>query len=975
MKHTFSKNWKFSAISVAMASTFAATQAAAQEDAQEQSAEDSVDRIIVTGSRIARDPNLSSPSPIQSISEEDIRASGEFTITDIVNDIPALFSSTTSESSIDSAFADGANILNLRGLGSNRTLVLVNGRRHVGGVQGSSAVDVGSIPAKLVKSVEVLTGGASAVYGADAVTGVVNFILKDDFEGFDFDVQTGISSEGDGQQLTLSALMGQNFDDGRGNFTIAIDYRTDDGLRVSDRDGGEFIGSGRDWLNPAKRFQQGQITSATPNFAQYYNYANTGLTDFGLPIPSAEAFIADYTATFGMAPNLTQAEIDMMTMAASAAERAVLPGRTFPFTSGYGYIIPGNPYTFAGFDPETPIDLDGNGRPDCLDSFTGYNSSFGAASFGVLGGCWNVTQDGTYRPVQDGLVASGFQGFGGDSFNTIQQQNGYIILPDDAITVNMTSGYDITEEDRLFAEVKYVTQSTENEAQPTSFWDLLFGAPDNPFLPSFIQDVADQTGGVAITIDPIGIGRAITTTDRETIRGVVGIEGYFENDWNYELSVNYGQFTRKSRQENSIINDRFMAAIDAVIDPATGQPACRVDVDPDAPAQGTPFNIPNYDPGYFSFTPGSGQCVPLNIWAGATGITDEAVDFVTTTTSTDLTLKQMVIAGSVAGDSSDYFELPAGAIAFAFGGEYREEKSEAVFDPWQRGIIPAGSILPEGSNIADASGNNSLTFRPALINRNEVGEYDVWDVFVEASIPVLDGVFLAEELTLDLAARFSDYSTVGNTTTWRANVLWTPVEDITFRGSISEAVRAPNITELFGPEIGTTFRPADPCDAAQIAAVAESDPGLASNIQNNCIADFATIGLNPVDGDGNYTFSDPLSAAFGGVTGGNADLQEETAETTTLGFVFTPTFLEGFSITVDYWDITIDDAISTVSSQNIVDGCYRGESLNTSFCDLFTRNGDSSSLQFGGFNFMKTTSINFAKLETSGIDFSISTLR
>ena len=716
---------KLSALSAAVTSALFATSIQAQEASSEEETQD-VERVVITGSRIARDANLASTSPIQSVSAEDIQSSGEFNITDVVNDVPALFSSqsTGSANSNNGApFADGANILNLRGLGANRTLVLVNGRRHVGGAQGSSAVDVGSIPVKLIRDVEVLTGGASAVYGADAVTGVVNFILKEDYEGFDFDARVGQSSEGDAQQYTLSALWGQNFDDDKGNVAISIEYGDAEGLRASEREGGVFIGSGRDWVNPAKRFQQGDITSSMPNFAQYYSPANDRVS-FGLAIPgSAESFIDDYTSAFGVAPNLTQAEIALIASAAAAPQRAVLPGRTFPFTSGYGYIIPGNAFTFAGFDAGTPIDLNNNGTPDCYDSWTGYNSSFASEAFGALGGCWVADADGTYRVIQDGLVANGFQGFGGDSFNTIQQQDSFILIPEEKIVLNMLGTYELDSDTTLKGEFKYATQEVRNTGQPTSFWDLLLGAPDNPYIPEFLQGVAQDTGGIGITIDPIGIGSGDTKNERTTIRATGAIEGYMDNGWNYEISAVYGKFERESTRYNTIINDRFMAAIDAVIDPATGQPACRADVDPSTPAQGTPFNIPDYDPGYFSFTPGQGQCVPLNIWAGQTGITQEAIDWVTTTENDKLTLEQTVISATLAGDTSDYFEMPAGAIAFVVGGEYRKEESEAEFDPWQRGVLPAGSPYPAGTNLSDVSGNSKLTFRPMTTTRNESGDY------------------------------------------------------------------------------------------------------------------------------------------------------------------------------------------------------------------------------------------------------------
>ena len=968
-----SKRYHVTALACAVASALSLNASVVQAQEEAEIKEEDVEKMVVTGSRIARDPNLASPSPVQAISEEDIQLSGEFSVTDVINDIPALFSSTTAESSIDSAsFSDGANILNLRGLGANRTLTLVNGRRHVGGSAGSAAVDVGSIPVKLIKSVEVLTGGASAVYGADAVTGVVNFILRDDYEGFEVDVNTGISSEGDGEQLSISALYGTNFDDDKGNFAINVEFQRDEGVRVSERDNGLLIGSGGDWTNPALRFQQGDIGSSTPNLAEYYNYDNTGLFNFGLSIPSLEAFTQNYTDTFGSAPNLTDAELALFDRAATSAPRAVLPYRTFPFTSGYGYIVPGNPYSFAGFDPSTNIDLDGNGTPDCLDSFSGYNSVFGAASFGVLGGCWNVTEDGSYRPVQDGLVSGNFEGFGGDSYNTIQQERGYLITPNDKIAVNLLGHYDLSDSMTVFGELKYVVQGTENESQPTSYWDLLFGAPDNPYLPEFIQPLASELGGVAITVDPIGIGQGKTENERRTLRGVIGLEGFFENDWEYNVSVNYGKFEyEQNGTENLIIVDRFFSAIDAVTDPSTGEANCRVNLDADTPQVTTAFNIPSYDPGYFSFTPGDGSCVPLNIWAGSTGITQEAVDWVTEDSHSQTTIEQLVISASIAGDSSEYFELPYGPLYFALGGEYRKEESEATFDAWRLGVIPEGSQYTAGTQVSDYSTNNSLVFQPSIRTANETGDFDVSEVFLEVSVPLIQGETLVEELTLDLAARYSDYSTVGDTTTWRANLMYSPHEDLMVRLSKSQAIRAPNISELFGPEVGATFRPTDPCNASVIAGIRSNDEAAANQLQANCVADLQSIGYNPFDDSGEYVYTDPLSAAFPGITGGNAELQEETADTITAGFVYNSSWLEGFSVTADYWSIEIDDAISAVSSDDIVNGCYVGESLNENFCSLFTRNTDASSPQFGGLNFLRSTQVNFARLETSGVDFSV----
>ena len=929
-----------------------------------------IEEVIVTGSRIARDANLTGALPVQSMDADDIGSSGEFSLADVVNDVPALLSSITAEQSIDRAGRHGSNRLNLRGLGQNRTLVLVDGRRHVGGLQGSSAVDIGSIPQALVERVEVLTGGASAIYGADAVTGVVNFILRDDFEGLEVEARQGLSEYGDAGQTALSVVLGENFNNGRSNITLSADVRRDQGLKVHERTDGLAAGSASDWVNPALRFQKGDIGSATPNFARYFNYDNTGLFHYGLNIPGRGDFIADYTAEFDEAPNLTPDETALFERAARAPQRAALPFSNFTITSGYGFIVPGNPFTNSGFDPETPIDLDGNGNPDCLDSFTGYNSVFGAASFGVAGGCWNVGADGSYRPIRDDLIASNFNGFGGDSFNARQQPDSDILLPDDKITLNLLGRHDLTGSLTLFGEVKYVAQATEAESRPSSFWDLLFGAPDNPFLPDFIRGVADDTGGVAITIDPL-LFDAATETRRDTSRIVAGLEGELNNGWTYEVSANHGRYEEKVTSTGQVIIDRFFAAIDAVTDPATGRPACRADVDPETPPMNTPFGIPRWSEGYFSYTPGSGQCVPLNIWSGLPGVTPAAADWVTTTTLDELTIGQTVFSAHLIGDSTDRFELPGGPVGFATGVEYREESSRARFDTWQRGAVPSGSPFPAGTLIGEVSDNGSLMFDPSVIVRNEQGKYDATDVFVELSLPILVFEPGFEELTVDVAGRWSNYSTIGGTESWKANLVWAPVDGFAFRGGVSQAVRAPNITELFGPETGATARPADPCDVAQINAIAEDDPSLARNTQANCLADFQSFGLDPFDAEGNYAFADPLSARFSGIQSGNPNLSEETADTVTYGFVFQPSFLPGFNFTVDYWDIRIEDAIQSVTAQDIVNSCYQGESLNDNFCTLFTRNTMPTSAQFGGFNFIRFTDINFARLETGGIDATV----
>ncbi len=211
----------------------------AQADAQTpvSSADGNTDDIIVTGTRIRR-PDFDSPSPIISLGAAAVQQSGTTNLTDFLTGFPALQGSSTSADTSGSGAgigATGLNLLNLRNLGTERSLTLVDGRRHVAGVPGSQAVDVNTIPIDLVERVDVLTGGASAIYGADAVTGVVNFVLKKDFEGVSARAQAGISQFGDAGKRLIGVTVGKNFADGRGNIALAYEYGDESRLEARDR--------------------------------------------------------------------------------------------------------------------------------------------------------------------------------------------------------------------------------------------------------------------------------------------------------------------------------------------------------------------------------------------------------------------------------------------------------------------------------------------------------------------------------------------------------------------------------------------------------------------------------------------------------------------------------------------------------------------------------------------------------------------
>ncbi|WP_379552120.1 TonB-dependent receptor domain-containing protein [Qipengyuania sp. DGS5-3] len=922
---------------------------AAQAQAQDQAAsgvdatEDEV--IVVTGSRIARDPNIGSPAPITSITAETLTEGGSSDVVETLREVPALSTSTSAAGSIDGVFSQavGQSILNLRGLGAGRTLVLVNGRRHVSGVAGAQIVDINSIPTALIESVETITGGASAVYGADAVTGVVNFQLKDDFEGVEANVQTGISSQGDAWRINGDLTWGTNFADGRGNITISGEYARNDEILFGDRSFSRDNGLFDDQGNPALRFQTGEIDATnTPNF-----FANNIIGDL---IP---------TDNLGFTP--TAAEQALIARASAAPSRLIADDPRFSLSSAGGVVAPGN------IGPSDGPDINGNGIADCLESAVGLNSTFNPGAFGLAGGCAVINADGSLAVYQDGLITGLFNQFGGDGIPNNFDSNS-LIPETERWSVNVNAKYEFSDAAELFFEGKYVSNSAEFQAQPNTFYDLLTIRSDNPFitpeLQNFVEPLFFGNGtdeGFYITRDPADLGPNRDRNEFETWRFVGGVRGEMTDHLRYELSANYGKFNQTSLNNNRVILDRFYAAIDVTTD-AGGNPICRSDIDPTAPAT-TPFGIPAGDPGFFSFNPGDGSCQPANILGGVGAISQAAIDFITTTTVNEFELEQFVINGLLIGDTGAFFDLPGGAIDYVLGFEFRKEKSTSTFDPLVRGVVPvstpdanAGDLLRDLPNA-----QNSLVFDPASVIDNAGGEFDVFEFFGEVRLPILTDVPFARLLELNGAARYADYSTIGKAFTWNVNGIWAPVEDILFRATYSEAVRAPNVNELFNPAQGNFFRPVDPCDASELA----NGPDQALR-QANCTAFFAGIGFDPTFGTGTYSYVDPLTARFSGSVSGNPDLSEETATTWTVGTQITPSFLPGLMLSVDYYNIEIEDAIATVSAQDIVDNCVDSSSIDNQFCPLIDRNPAN-----GGFTFLRQVNLNFARLETAGVEASL----
>ena len=896
-------------LAIASFVSLTALSASAQEASPDAVEPEQLDTVIVTGTRLPGGAAAESPSPVQVISAETIEQLGATEIAQVLNLKPAL------RSSAGVTAIDGTPpTLDLRGMGVDRTLVLVNGRRHVAGIPGSAAVDVSSIPVSLIERVEVLTGGASAVYGSDAVTGVVNFVLKDNFIGTDVSVQGGLSSEGDGERFFGSLTHGWEFADGRGHMMFSAQAENRQRVLYGDRD----------WS------RDGRVATHYPNPALYFQHAD------GVPT----SWVGRTILVQG-APRYADTPPALVDRARNATPRAFGDYPTWNITSNSGLIgfSPWGLYAEGAYAFNTPGDLDGNGLNDCTESGPGRGTP------GWVAGCWVIDPvTGQVRTFRDGVFAGTQNNFGGDgATNTFNNQS--LQPQEDAYNFNLIGSFEVTPAFQPYVEAKYAYTKSRRWSPYNTFDDSIPIYMDNPFIPDALRALVEaeiaadpsiaDTAHLTIARDHIDIWNPVQTYERETFRAVVGARGELGDVWRYDASLNYG----RTRQDSSVpmrLEDRFFAAVDAVIDPGTGQAVCRSTLDPTAlPSVGllTP-GFPGTISGFTTFTPGAGSaCQPLNLF-GLGQNSAEALAFQNYYRQDQATIEQFVASAVLLGDSSPWFRLPGGPVGFVLGGEYREEKSESIPDAY----VQSGY----GFQYTD--------------DQVTTGKFDVAEIFAEVGLPLLSGVPFADTLALNGAIRHSDYSTIGEATTWKTDLVWAPIPDIRFRAGYAETIRAPNIAELYAPLSSATFRPVDPCDAANV----NSGSGFR---EANCRAD---IGLPA----GPYEWEDPLTARFIGQSGGNPDLLQEEARSKTLGVVFRPRFAPGFWASIDYWSIEISNAIAAVAAQDIVDNCYDAPSLDNPFCALFTRISDPGSPTFGGFNYLLQTQTNFAGLEASGIDFS-----
>lgn len=604
-------------------------------------------------------------------------------------------------------------------------------------------------------------------------------------------------------------------------------------------------------------------------------------------------------------------------------------------TQRLNYGRTGPTYSFARNPAETPGDPD-NDDPNVPDRLL-YNdlrwadSSLGGAidldqdfvpDFTGEGGRYNV---GTYLPGTAFTI--------GGSSTPREIYYGDFTPYSRRHVANVMGHFEVSPALDLYAEAKYVRSKADTFSQPTyDLYTVL--APDNAFIEQRFGAGATGPDGAFFSRDNFDFGQRRYEMERELWRTVVGARGDLGSNLRYDLSYVWGQSTMTATNYGDRITDRYYAALDSVYD-ANGNVTCRINLPGQTTVSGTSLGNPvDFNGAPVTFAPG--ECVPLNILGNGTP-SQAALDWVLANHSSWARISQHVVSGSIAGDTGSFFELPGGPIGFALGGEYRKEKSDDR--PSQASL---DSILIDSSPS-----------QPTL------GSFDVKEVFAEINLPLLADVPMAEVLSVGGAIRLSDYSTIGSTTTWNVNGTYSPVRDIAFRGTYSRAVRAPNINELFSGNSGTFEFIIDPCGEDRL------EEGTQYRVAN-CTAALNAVGKE-LDGfdPANSSFS-PQNSSLLGTTGGNPTLQEETATTWTAGVVLRPSFIRGLTLTADWYDIKLDNAIRTPTAQDTADLCYDQPTLDNPFC-----NGLERETEFGFISNYAVLPQNVATYETAGLDVNL----
>jgi outer membrane receptor protein involved in Fe transport len=780
-----------------------------------------VESVTVTGSRVISDA-ANSPTPLTVVSTEQLQTTTPTNIPEGLNKLPIFYGSQTIGRAGDGTSNLASNVLNLRNFGSQRTLVLLDGHRAPPS-NANGTVDIDTLPQMLIQRVDVVTGGASAVYGSDAVTGVVNFILNKKLDGVKIDVNSGISNYGDAFGYKYAMAAGTSLFGGRGHIEGSMEYRSRDGLLVFDRPYG-----------PTLYAQVGAGTTANP-FAYIPN---------------------------GRRPNSTFGGLVQGCVPAC------------PLANQQQFIGPG---ILGAYNP----------------GVAGARDATGAVIAGTSN--QNSGGDGAYSPYGQ-LQDASRQGaiFGRFSYDIDDTTTFYVQASGSEA---YSSGW------------HFPMKLTPGAGQADLFYK------NNPFLPAATQTQLGNNGTnpqMSVAANPavqpgntFQLGEFLTTLGKTETNGAVnvnrlltvqaGVNGEFMNGrFAWDLFYTHGENRLAVNLVNNQNYQKLYAASDAVLT-SSGTAACYAATQAATASQYS-------------------DCVALNPF-GPTSVTRTAWDYFSEDTNFRQTNILDNLGASVAGTVFDGW---AGPIKAALSAEtrwndYTVTTNAPITTVNCTGLRLCSSLLPLYAQPVLA---------PVKANNN------VWEVAVEGDIPLVKDIGIAQSIDLNVAGRYTDYSTSGSVQTWKIGFDWNVVDSLRFRGTTSIDIRAPTLNDLFQP--------------AQVAVGGFTDQHIVP----------------------------PLNSTTFITTAGNRALVPEVSRTYTIGAVLTPDFIPGLTVSLDYFRLSMKNQIGQITaSNNNVQQLCESSGGTAIYCSLYNRPLPFS--DHTAFNYasgISNLNLNTASFQTEGFD-------
>ena len=848
-------------------------------------AAENVEEIQVTGSRINRDVGFESPQPVTALEMDELRMfEPGLGVSQQLENLPQFFNNVSSDNIANRVGADvGQSQLNMRGMGGGRTLVLLDGLRIVPSDRRSSP-SVDYLPATLMQRVDVVTGGASAAYGADALAGVTNFVLNRGFTGLDIRTSTGINEEGDGEFSRASVTWGDDFLDERLHVFGTVEQRYNDAFR---RENADWDRRQNYVLNPEWR---------------EWRAANPRAPLSSAPVPQRLTSSYVYTNSF------TSTGL-ILTAPGSALNRR-------QFTEDGRAITP-----------------------------------FDEGNLGSIAG-----QTGTLNTAQGAPGQAQYESFVESHPQSLER------LGVDQRTGLIGADYQLSERTTLWGHFLYGRSTNNTEPATSGASGVGLGHAglaymniyrDNPYLPDSVRQTMIAENRQSIRVDQHGyLGtewgiRESTEVVNQLESWTFGVTTELGGDWSLRAAYQMGDAKKHNELGNAERLDRFYLATDAVNDPVTNQPICRIKlVAQQLAAQGRNLEQELHTwsqqvatPSRFFFrsdmgakTPGRPEpvdypiavdsidgtisdFVPVNMF-GRGNQSEEAMDYIFSgRNKTGISTQWMDFAELLA--TGTVMEGWAGPISAAVGATWRDSsiKQIVVDDAIDSLGAPCNVTLPDGTVVvrgiapaiscsATADSLHRFSGQPEF-----EGGYDVNELFAESVVPLFMSGSGEQNAELNLAARWSDYSRAGEFVSWKAGLTAQVYSDLRLRGTLSHDIREGSFEELFVQQ------------------------GRGANIND------------PVTGQTYTTFN---------LTGGNPNLEAEEADTTVFGFVYQPSWLDGLSLSLDRYDVDLSSAIGSFTEQQTVDECQRSGAL----CDMIIRGTDG---------FIQTIRVQFVNINAARV--------